>query len=157
MSTSTNFDPAVGEESLRCVANSLLLIEEARVTWVGETVRGGSACVDLLQVSAASPARPWLRVELSIVKDSINPNRLFLIARILFLCTVSRGGSSSFINWLVDERHRGSSMTDIIGAKLVALLPHVQQNQPMASEAMADLLKFLFNLLVHYPKVFLFT
>ena len=46
---------------------------------------------------------------------------------------------------------------DILGAKLDALLPHVQQNQPMAPEAMADLLKFLFNLLTHYPKVYLFT
>lgn len=58
MSMSTNFDPAVCDESLRCVANALLLIEEARVTWIGETVGGGSACVNLLQVSAAFPARP---------------------------------------------------------------------------------------------------
>lgn len=50
LSTSLKNDPEATIEALRCVANALLLIEKARVTWVGEQVGGGQACVDLLEV-----------------------------------------------------------------------------------------------------------
>ena len=92
-----------------------------------------------------------------LVKSSTKPDQLFLIARILFLCTASRSRSSSFIRSLVEERHHGSSIIEIIGAKLDSLLPSVQQNQHMAPAAMTDLLKFVFNILAHYPKVSLFS
>jgi hypothetical protein len=42
---------------------------------------------------------------------------------------------------------------DIIGNKLDALIANILANTKMAREAMVDLLKFVFNLLVHYPKV----
>ena len=47
-------DPEAANEALRCVANALLLVEQARVTWTDKEVGGGDACVDLLNVSIRS-------------------------------------------------------------------------------------------------------
>jgi len=55
---------------------------------------------------------------------------------------------------VVEEQHHASTIVEIIGAKLDILIPRVLQHEHMSREAMADLLKFTFNLLVHYPKVF---
>ena len=43
--------PEAANEALRCVANALLLVEQARITWTDKEVGGGDACVDLLNVS----------------------------------------------------------------------------------------------------------
>jgi hypothetical protein len=37
-------------EALRCVANTMLLIEDARTTVIGDSVKGGEHAVQLLQV-----------------------------------------------------------------------------------------------------------
>lgn len=50
LSTSLKNDPEAINEALRCIANALLLIEAARMTWVGEQVGGGEACIDFLEV-----------------------------------------------------------------------------------------------------------
>jgi len=42
---------------------------------------------------------------------------------------------------------------EIIEEKLDALTDHVLARVDMSTEAMSDLLKFTFNLLVNYPKV----
>jgi hypothetical protein len=42
---------AASSEALKCIANALLLIERARVTWVQDVVDSGLACLEMLQVS----------------------------------------------------------------------------------------------------------
>jgi hypothetical protein len=44
-------DPAASNEALKCVANALLLIEHARITWLQDVVDGGRACIEMLEVS----------------------------------------------------------------------------------------------------------
>jgi hypothetical protein len=51
-STFSKDAPAASSEALRCIANALLLIEEARTTWIKKEVGGGQASVDLLEVCA---------------------------------------------------------------------------------------------------------
>jgi hypothetical protein len=136
LSTSLKNDSEATREALRCIANALLLVERARVTWVDKQMGGGNACVDLLE-------------------KSTTPEEIFLASRILFLCTVSSMSSGAFIRSLVEEKREGSSGTaiDIIGAKLDLLIVSIVTGAKMAREAMTDTLKFTFNLLVHYPKM----
>ena len=54
---------------------------------------------------------------------------------------------------MVDGRYHGRSVIDILGSKLDLLIASIRSGAPMAREAMTDLLKFVFNLLLHYPKV----
>lgn len=54
---------------------------------------------------------------------------------------------------MVDERYHARSVVDILGSKLDLLVASIHSGAPMAREAMTDLLKFVFNLLLHYPKV----
>jgi hypothetical protein len=54
----------------------------------------------------------------------------------------------------VEKRHRSSgSIVEIIGAKLDVLTIGILSGTKLAREAMTDLLKFTFNILLHYPKV----
>jgi len=46
-----------------------------------------------------------------------------------------------------------SSIVDIISSKLDLLTSSILSSEKMAREAMTDLLKMLFNLLLHYPKI----
>lgn len=50
LSKSFKDDPKASSEALRCVANALLLVEEARSNWIKADVGGGQASVELLQV-----------------------------------------------------------------------------------------------------------
>lgn len=61
--------------------------------------------------------------------------------------------ASDFIRILVEHNWPGGTIVDIIGRKLDSLAADVLTNGKMAREALVDLLKFAFNLLVHYPKV----
>jgi len=54
LSASQAPDLELSYEALRCVANALLLVEKARTTWVEQVVGGGSACIELLNVSDLS-------------------------------------------------------------------------------------------------------
>ncbi|CAL1701944.1 unnamed protein product [Somion occarium] len=125
---------AASNEALRCLANCLLLIDNARMTFVQKQVGGGEAAVE------------WL------VKASA-PERVFLVSRILFLCTVSLA-ASSYIRSLVETKPHGHSepIVDVVAAKLDMLLYNIQSGDAFAKEAMIDLLKMVFNLLAHYPK-----
>ena len=42
--------PDVSNEALRCVANTLLLNDAARATWISKEVKGGEAVIDKLEV-----------------------------------------------------------------------------------------------------------
>ena len=47
-------DLDASSEALRCVANALLLIEEARSTFIGKSVNGGDICLTMLEVFSIS-------------------------------------------------------------------------------------------------------
>ena len=47
-------DPDASSEALRCIANALLLIEEARSTFIGKGVNGGDTCIIMLEVFSIS-------------------------------------------------------------------------------------------------------
>ncbi|KII96082.1 hypothetical protein PLICRDRAFT_170663 [Plicaturopsis crispa FD-325 SS-3] len=138
LTLSTHFkdEPETSNEALRCVANALLLVDTARVTWASKDVGGGEASAELLERSSS-------------------PDQIFLSCRILFLCTASAAASSSFIRNLVETKNIGhsSNIVQIIGAKLDLLINHILGGVKMSREAMTDLLKLTFNLLCHYPKL----
>lgn len=68
----------------------------------------------------------------------------------LFLSTAS---GPSYVESVVDGKYHGRSIIEILGSKLDLLVASIHSGAPMAREAMSDLLKFVFNLLLHYPKV----
>jgi hypothetical protein len=53
----------------------------------------------------------------------------------------------------VEQKYHGRTVVEIIGGKLDLLTVAILSGAKMAREAMSDLLKFTFNLLLHYPKV----
>jgi hypothetical protein len=53
----------------------------------------------------------------------------------------------------VEGEHNGRTIVDIIEEKLDTLTDQILARTEMSSEAMMDLLKFVFNLLLRYPKV----
>ncbi|KAL1752583.1 guanine nucleotide exchange factor [Schizophyllum commune] len=124
-------DPDASCEALRCIANTLLLIEGARVTFIEKDVSGGEQCITLLEKSST-------------------PDQIFIISRILLLATVIQ---SSFLTSLVDEKRHGKNIVDTIEAKLDSLTTAILSGTKMSREATTDLLKFTFNILMHYPKM----
>ncbi|KAJ7880754.1 guanine nucleotide exchange factor synembryn-domain-containing protein [Mycena olivaceomarginata] len=74
---------------------------------------------------------------MALLQKSTNPDQIFILSRILFLSTVH---PSPFIISLVEEKRHGNAVVDLA-------LWH-----KMAKEAMVDILKFTFNILMHYPK-----
>ncbi|KAJ7265997.1 guanine nucleotide exchange factor [Mycena haematopus] len=123
-------DPEASGEALRCIANALLLIERARSVFISKEVNGGETCISLLQ-------------------KSTNPDQIFILSRILFLSTVH---ASPFIISLVEDKRNGNTVVDIVGGKLDLLIVSLLSGTKMAKEAMVDVLKFIFNILMHYPK-----
>ncbi|KAF7301128.1 hypothetical protein MIND_00677000 [Mycena indigotica] len=113
-------------EGLRCIANALLLFEPARTAFISSQVKGGDVCIDLLQKSS-------------------NPDQIFILSRILFLSTVH---PSQFITALVEEKR----VVEVVGAKLDLLITSLLSGAKTSKEAMVDVLKFTFNVLMHYPK-----
>ncbi|KAI0734889.1 guanine nucleotide exchange factor [Fomitopsis betulina] len=136
LSRSLKDDADASNEALRCIANALLLISDARDTFIRNEVGGGEAAADLLE-------------------KSTNAERIFLASRILFLSTVSVASSADFIRALVETKPVGhpSNIVEIIGAKLDSLSRSIRSSAKLSREAMTDLLKFTFNLLLHYPKI----
>lgn len=147
---------AAKSEALRSIANCLLLVDAARLTFVdasdlvvvGEEVSGGRICLAELEVCLWNDIanKPYL------TKTSQKPNEhtvTFVLARILFLCTVHQSQA------LADLVEKYDAIR-IVSAKLDELTAACLAGKVMAKEAMVDLLKFAFNLLMHYPKV-LFT
>ncbi|KAG1729071.1 guanine nucleotide exchange factor [Suillus paluster] len=127
--------PDASNEALKCVANTLLLSEPARTRILSQEIDGGNICVDLLQKSTA-------------------PENTFLSSRILFLCTASPHQSASFIESIVEtKRTANGTIIDVIAFKLDDLIVSMQAGVKMSRDAMTDLLKLTFNLLVHYPKL----
>ncbi|KAI0706917.1 guanine nucleotide exchange factor [Cerioporus squamosus] len=124
--------PDASNEALRCVANAMLLVDQARVTFVDKQVGGGEFAVELLE-------------------KTTNPERIFLASRILFLSTVSQFQAGTLIKSIVESK--SPSITEVIGKQLDLLTRAILTGTKLAREAMTDLLKFTFNLLLHYPKL----
>jgi len=138
LATKLETTPDASNEALKCVANTLLLSEVARTRLLTEEVDGGNLFIDLLQ-------------------KSTTPEYIFIASRILFLCTASRHQSASFIQSIVETQRThfpgGGTIIDVIALKLEDLIASMQAGVNMSRDAMSDLLKFVFNLLVHYPKL----
>ncbi|KAG1888755.1 guanine nucleotide exchange factor [Suillus subluteus] len=130
--------PDASNEALKCVANTLLLSEPARTRLLSQEIDGGNICVDLLQKSAT-------------------PESTFLSSRILFLCTASSHQSSAFIESIIETKRThfpgNGTILDVIAFKLDDLIASMKAGTKMSRNAMTDLLKLTFNLLVHYPKL----
>uniref|UniRef100_A0A0W0GBU0 Uncharacterized protein n=1 Tax=Moniliophthora roreri TaxID=221103 RepID=A0A0W0GBU0_MONRR len=118
-------------EALRCIANAMLLFDQARVLFTSKEVMGGETVVTMLSKAA-------------------NPDQIFTLSRILFLATATR---SSFILSLVEEKHHGRTIIEIISNKLDLTMGSLLAGRKSAREAMTDLLKFTFNILFLYPKM----
>ncbi|KAG5650383.1 hypothetical protein H0H81_012426 [Sphagnurus paluster] len=124
-------DPEASSEALRCIANALLLVEAARSTFLEKEVDGGSIVLSMLE------------------KTSL-PDHIFILSRILFLSTAS---GPSFIQTIVEEKHHGRTIVEILSVKLDMLTTGILSGTKMAREAMTDLLKLTFNILLHYPRL----
>lgn len=63
--------------------------------------------------------------------------------------------ASDFIVNLVEHKYpdQTNTIVDIIGIRLDSLTSSILGMEKLAREAMTDLLKFAFNVLLHYPKV----
>ncbi|KAI9448470.1 guanine nucleotide exchange factor [Lactarius indigo] len=130
----SNLDASL--EALRCIANTLLLIESARNTLTSDSVNGGEYAVLLMEKSSS-------------------PDVIFIASRILFLATASSATADSFIVSVVERKPPGRtlSLVDIISLRLDSLTSALLNGTRMAREAVVDLLKFAFNILTHYPKL----
>lgn len=53
-------DAEATSEALRSIANALLLIDEARSTFISKDVNGGETCILMLEVSYVSSFSPFL-------------------------------------------------------------------------------------------------
>ncbi|KIJ19776.1 hypothetical protein PAXINDRAFT_166006 [Paxillus involutus ATCC 200175] len=138
LNLSTTIESSQRNDALRCIANTVLLNESARITFVGQDVGGGNACVDLLQ-------------------QSFSTEHTFLACRILFLCTATASSAASFIEWLVEHKRPNApgfgTVVDVLGARMDDLSDQLRGGNRAAKEAMTDMLKLTFNLCVHYPKL----
>ncbi|KAJ3873519.1 guanine nucleotide exchange factor [Lentinula edodes] len=124
-------DRNASSEALKCVANTLLLYDHARVTFISKEVGGGEFCASMLE-------------------KATTPEQLFTLSRIMFLATAS---PSSLILSLVEDKRHGRTTIDVIAMKIDIVLSNVLGNKAFARDAMSELLKFSFNLLLHYPKL----
>lgn len=129
-------DADASNEALKCACNALLLIEPARKLFIQKDVGGSEFTFDLLE-------------------KTTSPERIFLCSRLIFLTTVSIASAGEYIKGLVESKSPGhhSNVIEVIGAKLETLTSSILVSEKMAREAMSELLKALFNLLLHYPKL----
>lgn len=109
---------------------------------------GGDTCVTLLEVSPL--AMHYAVLTLSFLQKAQTPDQIFIVSRILFLATAS---GSNYLVTMMEKKYNGSYIVDIVGSKLECLINPVQAGANLAREAMTDLLKFTFNILLYYPNV----
>ncbi|KAJ3770516.1 guanine nucleotide exchange factor [Lentinula raphanica] len=125
-------DRNASSEALKCIANTLLLYDHARITFISKEVGGGEICAHLLEKATTS-------------------EQIFTLSRIMFLATAS---PSSLILSLVEDKRHGRTIIDVIPTKVDMVLSSVLANKAFARDAMSELVKFSFNLLLHYPKLY---
>lgn len=59
----------------------------------------------------------------------------------------------SYLETLLDGKYNGHTIIEILGSKLDLLTLANRGGVPFAKEGLTDTLKFIFNILMHYPKV----
>jgi Guanine nucleotide exchange factor synembryn len=70
-------DSDASSEALRCIANALLLVENARSTFVQREVDGGAICISLLEVSRPSLFPPLVPLRnISLMRRARNQQPL---------------------------------------------------------------------------------
>ena len=77
-------------------------------------------------------------------------DEIFIFARILLLST---GPDTPFLSEMMEKNINGSSVVEILSAKMESMIEPVQRKTKLAVEAMSDLLKWAFRLVVFYPAV----
>ncbi|KAF5355226.1 hypothetical protein D9758_005977 [Tetrapyrgos nigripes] len=125
-------DEKAASEALRCVANTMWLFADSRVTFVSEEVKGGRAALEMLHTT-------------------LNPDLIFVLSRVLWLATVSQ--NDFILTFVEDERVDGRASIEIIASKLETTLASFLEGAELGRDAMSELLKFTYNLLLHYPKM----
>ena len=102
------------------------------------------------------PCRRGLHLTQSRRQRETSPDLIFVTSRLLFLSTASSATAGDFIKNLVEGRvsKNGQNVVDVLASKLDALLSLIVVETPMAREAMSEMLKFGFNVLCFYPRVF---
>lgn len=93
---------------------------------------------------------PFRLCLLTSTQKATTSDQIFILSRILFLSTVS---GPSYLVTLVDGKYNGHSIIEILGIKLDWLKLAYRAGVPFAKEGLVDILKFIFNILLHYPKV----
>ncbi|GLB40576.1 putative guanine nucleotide exchange factor synembryn [Lyophyllum shimeji] len=131
LSSSFKDDPVASSEALRCVANALVLIEEARTPFLEKEVDGGTFAISTLEETSL-------------------PDHIFVLSRILHRCIVS---GPPFVRTMVESKWNGRSLVEIIGTKINTLTDEVLAGTRMAREALCDLLKLTSVIAIHYPKM----
>ncbi|KAG9051997.1 hypothetical protein FS842_010649 [Serendipita sp. 407] len=116
----------VTNEALRCVANALLLVESGRDTWI--EVGGGQMCLQRLQ------------------DPKTTEEFCFLHARILFLVTLKQ---CPFLKSTVED----GKTVEAIAERCETLIEANVMGRPFAKDALTDVLKFIFNLMLQYPRM----
>jgi hypothetical protein len=122
-------------EAFRCIANTLLQNDEARITWTSAEVGGGDATA-------------------ALIDETSDPDRVFLLCRTLFLSSLSSAGpEGAYVKLLVEEKN----IINILAARLDELAAAMITGAKMSREATSETLKFAFNILHIYPKVYYAT
>ncbi|KAK7025452.1 hypothetical protein VNI00_015980 [Paramarasmius palmivorus] len=111
-------DVEASSEALRCIANTMLLIDKSRKIFTVKEVNGGEICVKSLI-------------------ECTHPDQMFVLARILFFATVS---ASPFVISLVEDEHEGQNISEVIGSKLDLMLKCEPQTSmsDSSSQVMGD-------------------
>jgi hypothetical protein len=125
-------DPSAWAEAWRTIANTLLQNDVARTTWISDAVGGGEQTAKLIATSG------------------LEPERIFLLCRVLFLSSLSSvGPEGAYVKALVSEH----DIISVIAARLDELAAAMSAGAKMSREATSEALKFIFNVLHLYPKV----
>ncbi|KAF8334996.1 guanine nucleotide exchange factor [Cantharellus anzutake] len=120
----TQYSVDVVNQALRCIANALLLNDAGSKAWLD--LGGGQLALEEL-------------------KKPLSSERLFLLARILFLVTLK---PTPFISLLIEK-----GLIRGLAVALPASYRNLRAQYSFGKESLIDLLKVTFNLMTHYPRM----
>ncbi|KAH9941215.1 guanine nucleotide exchange factor [Epithele typhae] len=128
--------PEASGTTLRCLANTLLQVESARVTFVEEPVAGGHWAVEIL-------------------KKSESLDLIFFAARVLLYAIVSdpadnRAAADRFVASAIEREEDPPTVVDILSQKLDVASAAVLSGAQFGREALVDLLKVIGLVIVSY-------
>ena len=105
--------------------NAMLLIEEARSTFISKSINGGDTCLTMLEVFSISIQLEVLTFYLSIANRDPTLQTLlsFYVGRAFFQLLP---GIIHYSKGMVDGRYHGRSVIDILGSKLDLLIASIR-------------------------------